>query len=352
MTRKRAAEAVVPTPIDQTHAEDDEFLASVVEALPADSQRVIAELKRIKKVYIRCGRDIALKNKLHHFLELILANRGERRDDGRIFLVTGESGAGKSRIVEQLISEIPALQPQVRSYGTLRPIVTVSLTGPCTLGVLGRMVLEQAGYPILQSPDPSELWRTLPDRLHHKKVLIIHIDETHHMLKETEADRDRKALAKALKGVMNHAAWPISIIMSGLPRTTEIARLDEQFERRGFFENLPDIDIDHERKLVLNILRDMAEAAGIDATSVLATDIPDRIAHAAKYRYGRTTQVVLATLQIAMKENAKALHRNHFANAYILHSSAQGRDDMNPFLVDEWRLLPPGSFIIEGDKLP
>ncbi|WP_315769077.1 MULTISPECIES: TniB family NTP-binding protein [unclassified Bradyrhizobium] len=329
-----------------------DFESRMLAKLSSNSRRTVEILRRVKGVYVACGRDAALRNKLDLFLEHILSYNGTRRDDGRIFFITGESGAGKSTIVRKLIAETPVLQPERRPYGLASPIVSVSLTGPCTLNTLGEKILEKAGYPIVQKIGPSQLWMSLPERLGHREIMLVHIDETQNMLKKTRQNKDRKDLANALKGAMNDQDWPISFIMSGLPLTTDLARLDEQFERRGFFQELPDIDMESEseRKLVLKIIKDMTSAADIKCDDVLKTDIPDRVAHAANYRYGRTTQVVLATIHDAVRHNASSLHRNHFASAYLAHSNAQGHDEMNPFLADDWRTLPPGSFIFESEE--
>jgi hypothetical protein len=99
-----------------------------------------------------------------------------------------------------------------------KPIVSVSLKGNCTLGILGEEILRAAGYPIADgSTKPSQLWNSLSRRLGHRKVYIVHIDETQHLIKNTEKASDRKALANALKGVMNDDYWPVSFIVSGLP---------------------------------------------------------------------------------------------------------------------------------------
>jgi len=208
------------------------------------------------------------------------------------------------------------------------------------------MILREAGYPIRQKIEQGELWDMLPEQLHMKKVLIIHIDETQHMLRHTESDQERKNLAKAFKGVMNYKAWPISFIMSGMPGTTELARLDEQIERRASFAFLPDISLPEERDLVVRIIRQLSDTGGLDARAIIASDIPERTAHAAKYRYGRTAQIVMGAIQIALEQGDKTLSRDHFALFYLDHSHARGMDQMNPFLVDDWRRLEPGSFLI------
>ena len=331
---------------------DAEFFEGLKARMPEPNRRAIAILERVKGVYVRCRRDAVLAEDLNHFLALIVARKDGRRDDGRIFFVTGESGAGKSRAVEQMIRGNDALAPQRHSFGPSSPIVSVSLSGPMTLRILGQRILREAGYPIRQNKlERGDLWDRLPDILHHRHVLIVHIDETQHMIKETPTDRERKDLADALKGAMNNPEWPVSFIMSGLPRTTEISRLDEQFERRGVFAILPDVALPSERPLVHRIIQEMCTAGEIDPSAAIAADLPDRIAHAANYRFGRIAQVVLAAIQITATKGDHALVRDHFARAYLLHSHARGHDEMNPFLASDWRRLPPGAFIIEGKDL-
>lgn len=346
----RKPKRITPPKEEPQKPKPKDFNSRMRAKLPDRSQRAIDILARVKKVYVPCGRDAALRNSLDLFLEHILAPKDDRRDDGRIFFITGESGAGKSTAIRKLIADTPALEPERRPYGLSSPIVTVTLKGACTLNTLGEMILERAGYPIVQKIGPSQLWKSLPERLGHREIFLVHIDETQNMLKKTKHNRDRKDLANTLKGAMNDLDWPISFIMSGLPLTLDLARLDEQFERRAFMQHLPDINMenDAERKLVLNIIEQMSIAAELNCDAVLKSDIPDRLAHAAKYRYGRTAQAVLATIHHAVRHNASTLHRDHFAHAYLAHSSAQGHDQMNPFLVNDWRTLPPGSFIIES----
>lgn len=335
---------------DKQLADDEEYLAGLVRQLSPDSQRIVNAIEKVKSVYVPCGRDTLFQEMMQTFLEHVLARRDKRRDDGRIFYVTGASGAGKTRAVQHLFANTPLLQPNMKSYGAISPIISVSLTGQCTLGTLGEMILNRAGYPIQQKLSPADLWKTLPERLHHRKVLIVHIDETQNMLRKTEKEYERKALANSLKGAMNDQRWPISFLVSGLPETDDMAKLDEQFERRGMFLKLPDIDIENERELVINIIRKMAEAAELDVERLVNSDIPDRAAHAAKYRYGRVTQVVLAAIQNALQHNSRTLGRFNFAGGYLNHSHARGHDDRNIFIMDDWMNEAPGSFMLSRNE--
>jgi len=336
----------IPGAYNTPDMSDAEYLDLISSQLPEADRKPKDTLELVKSEYIACGRDKVLDKMCRRFVVHMLAKRNGRRDDGRVLIITGESGAGKSTAIERMLAEHPALQPHARSFGIVKPVISVSLTGPCTLKILGRMILREAGYPIRQKIEQGELWDMLPEQLHMKKVLIIHIDETQHMLRHTESDQERKNLAKAFKGVMNYKAWPISFIMSGMPGTTELARLDEQIERRASFAFLPDISLPEERDLVVRIIRQLSDTGGLEARAIIGSDIPERTAHAAKYRYGRTAQIVMGAIQIALEQGDKTLSRDHFALFYLDHSHARGMDQMNPFLVDDWRRLEPGSFLI------
>jgi type II secretory pathway predicted ATPase ExeA len=217
--------------------EDDEseFLTTIRAHLSETSKSVVDRLAAVKDVYVECGRDTLLDVTFKTFVEFMLATRNGRRDDGRILFVTGESGAGKSAAVRRMLSSHPALQPIQVSFGFVRPVVSVSLSGPSTLRLVGEQIMAAArGYETVRKMRQGEIWKEMPADLRHRRVLIVHIDEPQHLMKDTETNLDRRNLANALKGVMNYAQWPVSFVLSGLPIVDEIARLDEQFERRNF----------------------------------------------------------------------------------------------------------------------
>lgn len=329
---------------------DDDFLADFVSGLPGDSPRIVAALERVKDVYVPCGREELLKKEFDMFLQMISARRNGLRDEGRCFFVTGESGSGKTEIVRNLVAKYPNLQKRKLSYGTVQPFISIKLQGPVILKTLGWNILRAAGYPVKQNLEKHNTWDILPQQLHHRNVMIIHIDEPQHLLTNTEANQERKNVAKAFKGVMNNPDWPVSFLLSGMPETNQLAIKDEQIERRNWFFTLEDVDMPDERHLVTRIISELAGSVSIDAREVIASDIPDRVAHASRYRYGRIAQVALATIHVALTKNASVLERNHFVDAYLLHSQARGQDDMNPFLHADWRNLPQGLFMIETGK--
>ena len=238
----------------------------------------------------------------------------------------------------------PVLQPETFSFGTAVPYVSISMKGATTLHLLARRIMTAAGYPIKKSVQ-SEIWDELSDWLKLRNIHLVHIDETQHLMRKTEKDAERKGLADALKGAMNHVPWPVSFILSGLPMVTELARLDEQFERRNKMILLPDIG-DDERALIVRIITAMAGAAELDCQAIVSSDMPERIGHSVRHRYGRVCQAVFAAIHVALKREARSLDREHFALAYLGVSHARGHDERNVFLVDDWHRLEPGAFIL------
>lgn len=348
------ATAALPDPFANhsrpTQGEDDEFLAMVAGRMTPNQRRQTDALGLVKSVYVKCRRDAVMAKLLEDFMTLVMAKVDDRRDDGRTLFVTGESGTGKTRAVRHMLAGNPLLQPYATTHGEVTPMVSVLLDGPCTLKLLGQKILKAAGYPVRQSLEAGELWEMLPGQLHLRRVLLVAVDETQHMLKHTKKDKDRIDVAKAFKGVMNNAAWPVSFVMSGMPETTEMARLDEQIERRQMALFLDDVAMPEERMLVVRIVRKLCEPVGLDCSELVASDMPDRIAHSARFRYGRIAQAVVAGIQTALGTGETLLTGDHFAAAYIRHSHAQGRDEMNPFLVDDWENLPAGSFLLKTSE--
>jgi len=321
------------------------FRESLVRRMSPQSQQRVEILSKVREVYVKCGRDRLLDQMLDSFLELVTSAPSDGFAPGGVFFITGESGAGKSWATRAMLKRHPALQPEEASYGQIIPWVSVSLRGVSTLNLLGHNILKHAGYPIKETVR-SVVWNDLAEILSTRRVFLVHIDETQHLVRSTEKDHDRKELSDALKGAMNYERWPISFILSGLPVTTDIVRLDEQYERRSMMLHLPDVSLPGERTLIERIMRQMSQAAALDCERSIATDLPERVAHSVRYRYARICQVTLAAVQKALTAGALELTIDHYAQAFDELCHARGHDHANPFRADHWAHLTPGSFIL------
>ncbi len=317
-------------------------------------------LDRVNAVWVDNGRDTVLRNSFDRFLTYVTARqRYGRRGKGNAYFITGESGAGKTDIVENLLVGHPVLQPVAHRSKLIRPWVQVALQGPATLRALGADILKAIGYPVKPSMRENEVWRILPGQLLEANVFLIHIDETQHLL----AKGADKAVASAIKGLMNNKPWPVSFILSGKPELNNLIVHDDQAERRSFSLVLDALDPEADRDLIVKIIKKHCDAAGLGHEAFVNSDMPERIAHAANHQFGRICEVVILGIHVAILRNTKeereklegtqpeemprgkVLTPDDMAKAYRDHSHTRGHDDMNPFHAEEWEHLPPGYFI-------
>lgn len=329
--------------------DDDAYFQGISQEMPEDSQRVIHGLERIRSVYVDCPRDGALLTGFNRYMERYLATRSGRRDEADIFFLVGESGAGKSAAIGRLLRDYRPLQPVQRPYGLERRYVSIKLKGYTHPRLVGSQIVRAAGYGLVGETARGEIWDAMADHLRSQRVFLVHVDEAQHLMKQNASMEAWGELANAIKGVSIDARWPVAFVFSGLPRITNLAGGDEQVERRGNFIRFDDVQMPEERDLVVNIITRMAEPVGIDVEHLFRTDLPERLAHAARYRYARICQGVEAALQEALHWNNTRLTVGHFASAYEFRSLAYGRDDKNPFVEKHWEELRPGAFLTFDD---
>lgn len=316
--------------------------------LPDGERRVLTRLDDLEDVYVDCGRDRVLENTFAQFMQFHLTEKRLRLKEAEVFFMIGPSGAGKSQAIERVLRAHPSLQPERRSFGVVRPRISISLSGYVHPRILAQMILDEAGAR-LGKIGRGDIWYRLPKELLRRNVSVVHIDEFSHLIrKRTRAEIEE--LADAIKGAWTSRIHPVIFVLSGLPNILSLPIKDEQVERRNWIVEFPDLQMESERLLVVKILNTMAKAVDMGVGTMAETDMPDRMAHVARYRFARICQIVTAAIQQALNIDpaVKELTRDHFALAYATRSLARGRNERNPFLVDEWRDLPPGSFL--GDE--
>lgn len=331
--------------------EESEDVFETARRRMAPKHRLAADiLDAVNNVYVSSGRDRTFQARFDRFLTFVTARqRHGRRGKGNAFFITGLSGAGKSDMVENVLMTHPVMQPIQVNGQRRRPWTTVSLQGPATLRVLGAQILGSLGYQVKPTTQRAEIWRILPEKLQFNKVFLVHIDETQHLLTK---GADTVEVASAIKGLMNYRPFPISFILSGMPQLNDLIVHDDQAERREFSLALPSVHPNPDGQLIEDIINALCTPAGIDCVDLLASDMPERIAHAADYQFGRICEVVVHGIHHAVLKEAKTLERDHFARAYRDHSNTNGLDDMNPFTVEDWETLAPGYFVVKkGEDL-
>lgn len=331
--------------------DSEAYLQVLRSRLPERSQATITRLNQVNQIYVSSRRDTLLAEAFETFLEDYLSTRSGRRKEADIFFLTGESGAGKTEAVGRLLRMNPVMQPHLASYGTIHPYVSVKLSGYTLPRIVAQQIISAAGHPIKVGAKQGDAWNEMSPALKRRGVILVHIDEVQHIIRDDGPDLKR--IADAIKGVSIASQWPVAFLLSGLPGIRALAMNDEQFERRGRWIHFPDLKMPQDKSHVTRIVQKLSEAGGLALGSMFETDMPGRIAHASNYRYARVCQIVTAAIHQALraKDNPTELLRGHFALAYASRSRARDHNQMNPFLVDNWEALEAGSFLdVEGPE--
>ena len=108
------------------------------------------------------------------------------KPEGRILVLTGETGAGKSRSLKRLFRQRREQVEQV--------LVSVVAPSPCTLMQLGRKLLPELGYPIQRDRKEHLIWEDVRRRIDARGIRIVHIDEMQHVTQTANTDQKTRVL--------------------------------------------------------------------------------------------------------------------------------------------------------------
>ena len=163
-------------------------------ALDATTLARLETMERVKALHIRTPRDDATERGVAFLVETATTRSdpkappgpGNRRE-GRALLVTGESGAGKSTILDRAFRTHPAFAG-FRVPGSGPPLVSVEVPGPAPTQ-LGRELPATLGYPLAARRSEGEVWEQARMRLEMFDVRLIHFDEAHNVIRAPTSSR-------------------------------------------------------------------------------------------------------------------------------------------------------------------
>jgi DNA transposition AAA+ family ATPase len=143
-------------------------------------------------------------------------------------LITGEQGAGKSKLIERYLEGFPRI---VTATETFVPILAVDVIMPATVKSLVEELLEALGEPGSEKGSIASRTRRLCNLLKKCKTELIILDEFQHLI-DWKSSKVMKNISNWLKVLMNRTKLPIVLI--GMPNSVEIldTKGNEQLKRR------------------------------------------------------------------------------------------------------------------------
>jgi hypothetical protein len=289
-------------------------------------------LARIEDKYIKTGRDEKLLGELTSLVDANIRSSDRRRPEGRMLVVTGEPGAGKTWAVERALANVPGL------LGPL--LISLNAPRPCTLKQLGRAILHALGYPLQRDLLEHLTWEKVRLQLKLRQVRFLWLDELHHVVSKNE--EELKKLRDTLKNVMQQPDWPVSIIVSGVPDAAAFLTGDRQVERRSRTLEFERLKFPQNIGLLRKIVRGVVEDhAGMRLDSLDSDEFLHRLCRATEGAFGSTIALTrLAVLEAFDRgETAGLVRIRDFAKAYAAERGCEA--SQNIFLAKNWHEIEP-----------
>lgn len=258
-----------------------------------------------------------------------------RARDAHGLALSGASGTGKSAAITQLLKR--SRQHLDRAGHEDLTIVSLRVPSPATLKLVGLSLLRALGFQISSERQAWYIWDLVRHHLRERRVLFVHLDEAQD-LASRGTRHELNAVAAMLKTLMTDDIWPVGIILSGTTELEGILNHDPQLARRMqtiYFGPLSSIGHAND---VLDLVEAYCERGTLSVgDDVGATELAERLIHAAANQFGLVIELTLAAIEQAYLGAASSLVRMHFAQAYAHRSGSD--DAFNPFIVQDYHRI-------------
>lgn len=306
-------------------------------------------LVRLNAKYVTNPQDKQLAAALKNLADELVASLNGPHPEGGALAVVGESGAGKTWMLERAFQR----SDTIRSMGFL----PITMPSPCTPGNFAREILRELGFEVTHSRVTDyDLWNLAKKHAELNRIRFIWADEEQHA--SAKAD-ERRRLSDSIKGAVQQRRWPVSFILSGVADLNTFMGDFRQLERRSKTIELKPLsittDIDLFDKLYASLVTD---AAGMTVSAgVVVDEFRARIIHAADRQFGSVIASVRDAIMQAHTAGRQTVEIADFAAQYAAQRACL--PEQNVFLAPRWREIVPGNSrrrdnvsIPEGDHEP
>ncbi len=262
--------------------------------------------------------------------------------EARGLMVVAKPGDGKTTAVHRVLSRHPALQA---ATGQDSPrYIRIQVPSPATLKSLGRAILGALGMNDVSERAPAwDIWRVVKHRLSLLGIVVLWIDEAQDVFLSRSA-REIDDMLKTLKSLMQ-GDQAVVLVLSGTDRLLEVARYDQQVDRRFRKIMSRPLVVGHHEQNLQGLIDTYCQMAGIRPD--IEPDTLRRLIHGSRGLFGRAIETILAAIEQALYEESCCLKRSHFAEAWSIQEGCSW--DQNVFEINDWAALEIDSEAEEFD---
>lgn len=319
--------------------------------LAAAVEDPITAVANLNATYILSDRDEKLRQKFDLLLKTHGASRTLREIgavqnfEAQMLAVYGETGAGKTSIVENLISSYPEFAGHNDiSNGTA--LINIRAPASCTPKRLARALLDKLGFPLRRDWPEHRLWEEVAARLKMHRIDVVHIDEMQHA-SHVANEKEIRRLGATLKGLLVDPEWPVTLVVAGVPSLLDFLKGYPELQRRTVFFHVTDLE-EEDAGNMAGLAAALCAKVGLDFQFAACADFGERLLHAANRQFGSIIEWTRETIRLALHRREldtspsrldPRIDINDFAAAYEHNRSC--RPVNNIFLTPHWREIDP-----------
>ncbi|WP_435266087.1 ATP-binding protein [Shinella sp. BE166] len=275
----------------------------------------------------RCDHLRTRVDELWEHAQVCLAGGGSRR---RILAIIGESGTGKTTSLKYVLGDFPEMKQYRDASGRLIiPMISIEVPRPCTTKDIAIRILQELGVEASHSANEYDLWQAVKAQLRECGTILVHLDESQHLLAADTAAAVRK-LQDRFKSLLSIEDWPLHLILSGVIDLATLFTGDQQLANRSTVMRFENLLFPGDKAIVVNVLQDIAsDHCGLTLSPALLTDdFLGRVVKAAGGGIGTLIEFIRAACYKALSKGHKALGPKDFAFAYSRFSGSRELDNI------------------------
>ncbi|MFE0014087.1 TniB family NTP-binding protein [Mesorhizobium sp. NPDC059054] len=318
-------------------------------SMSAQSLTRASVMAEINRKYVETARDAILNDRLDKLVKSVAEQ--DSREKRRIVVVIGESGAGKTTMIEHNCKRRTEFQPYLDGHGILtKPLIQFNAPSPCTPKMIAIRGLQTLGYPIASEIKETKAWDLFRHQLRLRKVIFVHIDEAQHAVMNNDLSVVQK-VSDSFKDLVQMPEWPVRLILSGVSPLERTVLDDKQIRSRSMPITLASIEATRDLELVKTIVETITKThAQLDLDDFVDSDFVRRLVHSCNGSFGSIIQTIRAAVEMVFVEGngRKRLKLGDFAKAYQAFSGCVASE--NIFTKADWELLDPATAIMRGSQ--
>lgn len=341
---------------DMETTEKVDGMAALRAFLDEDDHRINSVMEKLEACYLGSKRDDEIAAHLKRLIINSLKKRYPKRPEGEGnrragvgFVVVAESGAGKTAALEKALSEHPAF-PGYGIPGSGCLFISVLVPSPTTLAQLGNATLEAMGYKTDKPLRENEAWKRVRQLLHKKRVMFVHFDDIHNVLREDKKREDPKQAKKiqakeikkiqaTLRNLLTSRIWPVQLVLSGIHESLDLFSNDQQLKRRMKFVMFDDLDPAVDAGWMTEVAKEFAKKAGLKYEERPGSMIVERLCHAAVYQFGLAIELLRDGIESALRADRKVFGIFDLQVSYADRTAQPA--ELNVFVSPAWKSIDP-----------